>query len=44
MATFNKDPQAVAALELFRLKAMPGRAQLEASASVDLVGLLESAC
>ena len=40
MATFARDPQAVAAMELIRLQAMPERSFIEANPDLDLVKLL----
>ncbi len=40
VATFARDPQAVAAMELLRLQAMPEKAYIEGTPDLDLVKLL----
>ena len=40
MATFARDPQGVAAMELLRLQAMPEKAFIESKPDLDLVALL----
>jgi apoptosis-inducing factor 3 len=43
VATLNKDPQAVAAMELLRLGALPSPAELRAAPGTDLAVLLKAA-